>query len=119
MQIALWMAAALILLALMLWPDNGGSPPALLVVRDRAADLEITVRELARPGRQVYVLDLGSQDETPGIVRRLTRDLPAVVATHGSIEEAIEGVSASCVLLVRLDRGQDAREAVRIARNGR
>jgi len=112
--VAIWLAIALLVVAWVFWPGGGPLPPILLVVRDRADEVEGVLRALMAGGRTIYVWDRGSLDATPDLVLRLAREQPSVCPVAGGTD-ALDRIGAAALLVLRLDRGATAREVLRSA----
>ena len=119
MQIILWLAIAALLGFWIFWPSGGRRPPVLLVVRNRREEVEGVVRMLRSAGHEVLTLDRGSTDGTEEVLRRLARDGAAIACDYGGIDEAVRAAQSPALLLVRLDEGFDASDALGSLRIGR
>ena len=117
MQIALWLAIAVLLLIWVIWPSAGAKTPVLLLVRDGAEAVEGVARRLHGAGHLVTALDLGSSDDTPQILRRLARD-GSLRVVRGGVEEVVLG-SPSAVLVVRVDGDGSVKEMLAAMHLGR
>ncbi len=119
MQIAIWVAIALLLVVWTFWPSSAQRPPVLLVVRNRCDEIEGVVRTLRAAGHEVTALDRGSSDETAEVLRRLVQDGCASRVMYGDIDRAVSEARAPTLLLIRLDEQFTAHEALRALRFGR
>lgn len=98
----------LIVLCWLVWgPRRPSAPPStLLLVRNRARDIEGAVRWLAnRLPSELVVVDRGSTDETVEILKRLRREYPDLVIrqTIGS-PGVIDLLAEPVGLVIRLDQ---------------
>ncbi len=118
MQIALWLAIAVLAIVWIVRPSAGRRPPVLLLVRNRGEEVEGVIRALRLTGHSVAALDLGSADDTPRILNQLALDGTARV-DDGGVDEAIFAADAPAVLVLRLDERYGAAEALGKVDTGR
>ncbi len=119
MQVAIWVAIALLAIVWIFWPSGGARPPILLVVRDHCDEVEGVVRTLRAAGHEVMAIDRGSGDESYAVLRRLTRDGAVSRLSEGEIGEAVLDARVPALVVLRLDErftGRDALSALRLGR---
>jgi len=111
----LWLAILALVCVWIVWPAGQRRLPVLLLVRNRADEIEGVLRLLAGRGRVVYVVVRDSGDESWQIVRRLAFEMSNVVARRGEIAETLEDTGLGCAVLLRLDDGRPLRSVLREA----
>lgn len=102
----LWVIGlAVIVLVLWLLPDRRKPTPVLVVVQDGEEWVEGVVREATRRGHPVYVLDIGSRDETGGLLKVLQKDVAGLHLLEGSLDEALFHCPGPALLMLTLVPG--------------
>ena len=100
----LWLAVGVLIVVWIVWPtDSCRRLPVLLLVRNRADEVEGVLRLLLAQGRLVHVVVRDSGDESLAIVRRLAREAAAVRLYGGDIEQALAESALGAAILMRLD----------------
>lgn len=111
----LWLAIGVLIVVWIVWPSERRRVPVLLLVRNRAEEIEGVLRQLAGAGCEVHVLVRDSGDETWAIVQRLARQSAGVVAMRGDIEQALDASGLAAAVLIRLDGDQPVRAVLQRA----
>lgn len=119
MQIAIWLAIAVLVIVWVVWPSVGRRPPVLLLVRNRANEVEGVVRVLHSAGHVVMALDCGSSDDTRKILDRLAFGDSGVCVLQGGVELALRETDSPALLVLRLDERYSAKQALATLRIGR
>ena len=101
-MIWLWLAIGVLVVVWIVWPAERHRLPVLLLVRDRAEEIEGVLRTVGAPAREVYVLVRDSGDETWTIVQKFARQ-GGVVAMRGDLEAGLKASDLAAVVLIRLD----------------
>ena len=110
-----WLAIGALLVFWIVWPADGHRLPILLLVRNRADEIEGVLRIVASGDREVHVIVLESGDETWTIVTRFAREARSVRASRANLESGLDATGLSAAILVRLDDGRPALGALRQA----
>jgi hypothetical protein len=98
-----------LLLIWSLWPTRQSDLPILLLVRDRAEEIEGVLRRVSAAGCEVHVLVRDSDEESLRIVRAFARQSDGVSASAGGIDEALDEAGFAAALVIRLDDGRSVR----------
>ena len=114
-MIWLWLAIGVLLVVWIVWPTEHRRPPILLLVRNRADEIEGVLRTLAASGAPVYAVVRSSGDESWAIARRVARTTSGVVACEGNVEDALDASGLAVALVVRLDDERPLRSVLQQA----
>ena len=114
-MIWLWLAIGVLVVFWIVWPSGRRRLPVLLLVRDRAEEIEGVLRQILVTGSEVHVLVRDSGDESWAIVRRLAGEHAAIVAIRGDMEEGLDDSGLAAAVLIRLDDDRPARAVLQQA----
>ena len=102
-MIWLWLAIGVLVVFWIVWPSERRRLPVLVLVRNRAEEIEGVLRLISGAGCEMHVLVRDSGDESWAIVTRFARQTAGVVAMRGDLEQALEETGLSAMVLIRLD----------------
>ncbi len=111
----LWLAIGVLIVFWIVWPSGRRRLPVLLLVRNRAEEIEGVLRQILATGCEVHVLVRDSGDESWAIVHRLAGEYAAVVAIRGDVDEGLDDSGLAAAVLIRLDDGRPARAVLQQA----
>lgn len=104
-------------LGLIVWlwvPMGSRASPLLILAEGAEGTVEGVVRLAARADRAVFVRLVECGDATRTILQRLEEELPNVREVAGDLEDILPRVTAPVVHVVRLGKGTDVREVLRL-----
>ncbi len=109
------LAIGVLLLVWVVWPTTKRDLPVLLLVRNRAEEIEGVLRQVTAAGCVVHVLVRDSADESLRLVREFALESDGVVPLQGGLDEALEQSGLAAAVLVRLDDGRPVRAVLQEA----
>lgn len=109
------LAIGVLLLVWIVWPTKQRDLPVLLLVRDRAEEIEGVLRQVTAAGCVVHVLVRESRDDSLRLVREFALESDGVLPLEGDLDQALEDAGMSAAVLVRLDDGRPVRAVLQEA----